>query len=239
MLTVFIIAGTFTAPGVSLNDNPLATNSFLGILNLVGGGGLRNFSVVALGISPFITASLIMQVLQTKLFPPIYQLAQSGPVGRRKINLITRLLTIVLAYTQSISIIKLLRNSTGFGINVVESVNGPFFLYFLLPLILIGGSLFTLFLAEQITNNGVGNGTSLIIYTGIALTLPSKFLYAYRYLVGSSTDLAYSKGLMNFIIYLLTFLFLIVVVSFVYKSERRVPIQQVGAGLSRSSEQLS
>lgn len=180
-----------------------------------------------------------MQVFQTKLFPPLYQLSQSGPVGRRKINLITRLLTIVLAYTQSISIIKLLINSTGFGIEIVESVNNNTFLYFLLPLILMGGSLFTLFLAEQITNNGVGNGTSLIIYTGIALNLPSQFLQAYRYLVGSSTDLAYSKGLMSFIIYLVTFLLLIAIVSFVYKSERRVPIQQVGAGLSHSHEQLS
>lgn len=239
ILILFVVAGTFTVPGIKLNMNPFGGNSFLGILDLVGGGGLRRFSIVSLGISPFITASLIMQLLQTKIFPPFHQLSKMGPLGRRKLNLITRGLTIVLSYTQAISVIKLLKNTNGFGIQLNSAIDTPVTNYLLLPLILMGGSLFTLFLAEQITQHGVGNGTSLIIYTGIALTLPSKFRYAFYYLIGSSTDPNFAKGVINFCIYVLVFLILILIVSLVFKSERRLPIQQMGAGLSLEVSDLS
>lgn len=239
LLILFVVAGTFTAPGVNIGNHALSANSFLGVLDLVGGGGLRRFSVVALGISPFITASLIMQVLQTKLFPPVHQLSQMGPIGRRKINIITRLLTIFLSYTQAISVINLLKNTTGFGITIQPQLDTVGFNYVSLPLILMAGSLFSLFLAEQITKNGVGNGTSLIIYTGIALSLPNQFTHAFYYFVGASTQTDFSKGLLNFFVYLAVFVGLVVVVSFVFNSERRVPIQQLGVGLSYNNEQLS
>lgn len=239
LLILFVVAGTFTAPGVNIGSQALASNSFLGVLDLVGGGGLRRFSVVALGISPFITASLIMQVLQTKLFPPVHQLSQMGPLGRRKINIITRLLTIFLSYTQAISVINLLKNTSGVGITVQPQLDTVSFNYVSLPLILMAGSLFSLFLAEQITKNGVGNGTSLIIYTGIALSLPNQFIHAFYYLIGSSTEVDFSKGVLNFIVYVVVFIVLVVVVSFVFNSERRVPIQQLGVGLSYNNEQLS
>lgn len=89
-MTIFIAAGTITIPGVNLvNQNSITQGDFVGILNLVGGGGLRNFSIVALGIGPFISASLVMMILQTKAFPAIHRLSQSGPQGRIKINFIT------------------------------------------------------------------------------------------------------------------------------------------------------
>lgn len=83
LLTIFILGTTITAPFISIaNPNQLSENSFLNTLNLIGGGGLRQFSFFALGISPFINASLIMMVLQSKIFPPIHKLSQSGPQGR-------------------------------------------------------------------------------------------------------------------------------------------------------------
>lgn len=102
-------------PYVNLPKNALDSNAFFSTLNLVSGGGLRQFSLMALGISPFITASLIMSLLQTRLFPPILKLSQSGPAGRRKINVITRLLTLIIAVPQAI----LLSQSLAAGSNPI------------------------------------------------------------------------------------------------------------------------
>ncbi|WP_308699413.1 preprotein translocase subunit SecY [[Mycoplasma] gypis] len=242
LLTIFVAAGTITIPGVNLvNQDQLNGGDFLGILNLVGGGGLRNFSIVALGISPFITASLIMMILQTKLFPPIYRLSQAGPAGRIKINIITRFLTLGFAIIQAIVLTRALKNpQTGFGIKIIEQLDTNAYAFFLLPLMLIAGSLFALFLGEQITNKGVGNGTSLIIFAGIASNLIPTFRNAFEFLVPSikHSSIVF-KELLNFSVYLIGYLAVIMVVGVFYLAERHIPIQQVGAGLSKNEKELS
>ncbi|MBU4691345.1 preprotein translocase subunit SecY [Mycoplasma zalophi] len=242
LLTIFVAAGTITIPGIHLvNQDKLNGGDFLGILNLVGGGGLRNFSVVALGISPFITASLIMMILQTKIFPPIYRLSQSGPQGRIKINIITRFATLIFAIIQAIVLTKALKNpKTGFGIRIISELDTNTYAYFILPLILIAGSLFALFLGELITNKGVGNGTSLIIFAGIASNLIPTFKNAFEFLVTSSkTESLVFKELINFSVYLISYSLVIFVVGYFYLAERHIPIQQVGAGLSKNEKELS
>jgi preprotein translocase subunit SecY len=104
---------------------------------------------------------------------------------------------------------------------------------------MIGGSLFALFLGEQITDKGVGNGTSLIIFSGIAVNLPSHFQMAYNYFIGSNTDKTNYYGIMNFIGYLLLFLCLIAFIAFTYLAERRIPIQQTGSGLNLDEKKLA
>ncbi|MGX9340784.1 preprotein translocase subunit SecY [Mycoplasma sp. 128] len=242
LLTIFVAAGTITVPGINLvNRDQLNGGDFLGILNLVGGGGLRNFSIMALGISPFITASLIMMILQTKLFPPIYRLSQAGPQGRIKINIITRFVTLGFAIIQAIVLTRALKNPTsGFGIRIVDSLNTNAYAFFLLPLILIAGSLFALFLGEEITNKGVGNGTSLIIFAGIASNLIPTFRNAFEFLVPSfKQSSATLKELLNFGVYVLGYLLVVMIVGIFYLAERHIPIQQVGAGLSRNEKELS
>ncbi|QJG67128.1 preprotein translocase subunit SecY [Mycoplasma phocoenae] len=242
LLTIFVAAGTITIPGIHLvNQDSLNSGDFLGILNLVGGGGLRNFSIVALGISPFITASLIMMILQTKLFPPIYRLSQAGPQGRVKINIITRFLTLIFAITQSIVLTKALKNpTTGFGIRIIPELDTNWYAYFLLPLILIAGSLFALFIGEHITNKGVGNGTSLLIFAGIASSLIPTFKSAFLFFIPSlNGDSLILKEILNFGVYLFGYLLVIFIVGYFYLAERRIPIQQVGAGLSKNEKELS
>lgn len=127
LLVIFVICGTITIPGLRLLNFQLDSNSFLGIINTVGGGGLLNFSVVALGISPFITSSLLMLIAQTKLFPPIHRLSQSGPAGRRKINIITRFLTILIALVQAIVLIRTVILNPDYGFVHLE-INTPVFI---------------------------------------------------------------------------------------------------------------
>ncbi|AIA29436.1 preprotein translocase SecY subunit [Mycoplasmopsis californica HAZ160_1] len=241
-LALYVIMTTIGSPFVKINSpDTVQQDTFFNTLNLIGGGGLRNFSLAALGISPFINASLIMSLLQTRLFPAIHKLSQSGPQGRRKLNVITRVLTLIIAFPQAI----LLSQSLGAGDNPfikIIPVYGPNSLalttYLIVPLILIAGSLFSLFIAEQITDRGIGNGTSLIIFVGMAFSLPNQFRSAITYFVGSHSNSAIFIGSLNFAVYLFIFCITLFVVGLIYNSERHIPIQQTGAGRSRNVKDM-
>lgn len=241
LILIFRIAASITTPGVSVNSSfAKDSSSFMGIMNMMGGGTLKNFSIVALGISPYITASIIMQLLQSEAFPPVYRLARSGPAGKRKINIITRCVTLVFAILSAITMIQQFSSRTGGGmIQLASHFDTPVFKFFVLPMILIGGSMFTLFLGEQITNRGIGNGTSLIIFSGIAVDIPAKFKTAYEDIVGQASANSAFVGVMNFLIYVAVILVLLFVITYIYKAERHIPIQQTGAGMTTDTKQMS
>lgn len=243
IMIIFILIGTITLPGITIsNSSGFDNTSFLGIMNTIGGGGLRQFSLVSLGISPYITASLVMTFAQTKLFPPIYHLYQSGPAGRMKINYITYALTFVFSIVQAIVIIQSLSNSsTGQSsyISVVGEFNNTFFIWIVLPFILTAGTFFSIFLAEQITNKGVGNGSSMLILAGSIITIPTLFTSAWSLWVQSKTGELLFRGIVYLIGFTLLFILLSLIISFVYQAERRVPIQHTGVGRSKSIKDLS
>ncbi|AZZ65575.1 preprotein translocase subunit SecY [Metamycoplasma phocicerebrale] len=250
IIALFLAAGTITLPGVELaNQNKLNQGDFFGILNLVGGGGLRRFSIVALGIGPFISSSLVMMILQTKAFPAIYRLSQSGPIGRIKINFITYTITFFFSIFQAILITRALVNPTdNFGIvfssnlsKILGAKGASVYQWFIIPLLLVAGSFFSLFLSEQITNKGVGNGTSLLIFVGIASALVPTFRHAFEYYMPSvkNNGSVVLKETLDFVVYLLAYLLVIFIVTIFSLAERKVPIQQVGAGLSKSEKELS
>ncbi len=206
LLAIYLIMTTVKSPFVTFSNikNSIDNDTFLSTLNLIGGGGLRQFSsLVALGISPFINASLIMSLLQTKAFPAMQKLSQSGPEGRRKINIITRVLTLIIAFPQSFMLTIALSSGDNPFIRIDPyGLNKNLVTYFLLPFILIGGSLFSLFIAEQITNKGIGNGTSLIIFVGIAFQLPNQFQTAWGVYVSDTESSAIVVGVLKFLTYL-------------------------------------
>lgn len=243
LLSIYIIGTTITAPFVKINSaRNINSDSFFDTLNLVGGGGLSRFSIFALGISPFINASLIMMILQSKLFPPIYKLSQSGPHGRKKINVITRAITLVIAIPQAIFLTKSLTagGASSAFIQIVSpnGMNENVIVFFILPMILVGATLFCLFLSEEITNKGIGNGTSLIIFTGIAMRLPIQFQSAFKELSNDFLVSGSLIGLINFSFYVICYFLVILIISIVYNSERHIPIQQVGSGRSRNTKEM-
>ncbi|TDV24336.1 protein translocase subunit secY/sec61 alpha [Mycoplasmopsis mustelae] len=241
MLTIFVLGTTITAPFIRIsNPSQLSSNSFLNTLNLIGGGGLRQFSLLALGISPFINASLIMMILQSKIVPPIHRMSQSGPQGRKKINVITRFITLLIAYPQAIFLTRTLSSGAPQSI-FIQIVGTQYFsenllVYFIIPTILVAASLFALFISEQITNKGVGNGTSLIIFTGIASRLPFQFQSAVAYYIGDGGNIM--RGVVSFFAYVLVYVVVIIIIAIVYVSERHIPIQQVGAGRSKTRKEM-
>lgn len=241
MMVIFVVIGTLTLPGLKVDQNSNLSssgNEFFNIFNTIGGGGLRQFSLVSLGLSPFITASLIMTFAQTKLVPPIQRLAQSGPHGRIKINFITHGLTFVFALIQGIVIIQTLTRSNNY-VTFISGFNTPFYVWVVLPFVLVAGTYFSLFISEQITHKGVGNGTSMLILAGVLIQLPSRFTYAFDFWVKSNAGLQLFKGIIFFVLFLITFVAMMFIVSFFYQAERRVPIQYIGVGRAKNVKDLS
>lgn len=244
LMAIFVIIGTITLPGISVtNESGTNSNSFFGILNTIGGGGLRQFSLVSLGISPFITASLIMTFAQTKLFPPIHRLYQSGPAGRIKINYITYGLTFVFAIIQGIVIIQSLlkdsSNTSYIKISIDDRFNNAIFVWIVLPFILVAGTFFSMFISELITNKGVGNGSSMLILAGSIISLPSLFSSGWYLWVESKIGAELFRGLIYFFAFILLFVVMVFIISFIYQAERKIPIQQTGVGRSKNVKDLS
>src|ERR1700678_2234303 len=170
LLAVYRFGGHIPTPGVDFNrlQEYFQQNAggIFGFMDMFSGGNLRRLTIFALGIMPYITASIILQLLQV-VVPTLEKLQKEGELGRRKITQWTRYLTIILAVVQSFGIAEALeRSGGGFVLN-------PGFGYIAMTVItLTAGTTFIMWLGEQITERGIGNGMSLIIFTGIVVGLP-------------------------------------------------------------------
>ena len=246
LMVVFVTVGTLTLPGLKVNQDTSLSggNEFFNIFNTIGGGGLRQFSLVSLGLSPFITSSIIMTFAQTKLVPPIQRLSQSGPHGRIKINYITYGLTFVFALVQAIVVIQTFttgaaNNQNQQLVTILDQFNTPVFIWFVLPFILVAGTFFTIFISEQITNKGVGNGTSILILTGVLITLPSYFINAYKHWIGDLAGKKLFEGVISFVVFIISVAIIILIISFFHQAERKIPLQHIGVGRSKHVKDLS
>src|SRR6266478_9652057 len=169
MLAVYRIGGHVPTPGVDFIALEKAFDqgqgSLLGFVDLFSGGNLRRATIFALGIMPYITSSIILQLL-TVVYEPLAKLQKEGEMGRKKITMWTRYMTLVLSTIQSFFI--------AFGLQKAGSfvINPGFGFIFMTILTLTTGSVFIMWLGEQITERGIGNGMSLLIFTGIVVGLP-------------------------------------------------------------------
>ena len=210
-LAIFIIGTTIQVPGTSSVTNNLG---FLELVNVMGGGALQNFSIFALGVMPYITATIIMQLLG-ELIPNIQELRKQGATGQRKINTYSRYLGIALAFLQGYAFSFMFLGKTA---------NPTDYLY--ISIVLTAGTAFLLWLGDRITAKGIGNGLSLIIMAGIIATLPQMFIDAWGGLVvldGTAQQIA--LGIVKFIGFALIYFAIIIGVVFVQMAERKVPIQ--------------
>src|SRR3954468_22974969 len=170
MLIVFRI-GTFI-PVPFVNAEILAAQdqlSVFGVLNTFGGGALKNFSILAMGIMPYITASIIVQLLQMDVVPKFTEWSKQGDVGRRKLAQVTRYGTIVLGFIQALGMSIGFNNISGGQLIANPGIST----YLLIATVLTAGTAFLMWLGEQITAKGVGNGISIIIFAGIVASIPN------------------------------------------------------------------
>ena len=211
VLLIFKLGTSITVPGTEAITKDLG---FLELWNAMSGGALESFSIFALGVGPYINASIITQLLQMDIIPYFSDLKNQGAVGRRKINEITRYIGIAIAFIQ------------GYVFSfAIYGQSGGAMEYLRIAVILTAGTAFLLWLGDQVTQKGVGNGVSLIIMSGIVANLPNMFLSAFSVFVDIST---WQSTIIRFLL-LALFVFInfisIVGVIFIDKAERRLPIQ--------------
>ena len=227
VLFIFKLGTTIVVPG--LDQESLGTSSlgFLELLNVMGGGALAQFSIFALGVSPYISASIIVSLLQMDIIPYFSELGKQGQTGRTKLNKITRYLGIILAFIQ------------GYMYSFMFVQNGTVIDYMTYALILTAGTALVLWMADQITQKGIGNGTSVIIMAGIIATLPTMFMSLWNELVITTTVQTTFLGIAKFLLFVLLYVAILVGIVFVETAERRIPIQYANKSASIYGKQQS
>ncbi len=219
LILVFRLGCFITVPGVdtfALNEAMGSNNGIGGLINIISGGAFSRFSIFAMTISPYITASIVIQLLGM-VIPALERLAkEGGEEGRQKMNRYTKYLTIVLAIVEGLGIYLSYKSSGIF-------INPGFLTGFIVVLSLVAGTALLMWLGEQITNKGIGNGISIIIFIGIVSSLPSVATTLWNLMFGSgafsTTGLLISLGI------IIGAIILVAGVVFVQTAERRVPVQ--------------
>ena len=223
LLFIYRVGCWLTVPGIDpevLSQAAASTDgvTFLSLMNSISGGALSNASFLALGVSPYISASIIIQLL-TVAIPALEKVSKQGEDGRKKINLYTRIAALVLATAQAIGIVVSYANTEGF-IDANMLNGGPTWLACaIIALILIAGSMFTVWLGERITDLGVGNGLSLLIFVGILSSACTGLLTA---LQGVSSNVDY---IWKIIVFLVAVVAIFALIVFIDSAERKVPVQ--------------
>ena len=236
ILLIFRIGAQIPVPGATIPDSSalntyLSGNNALSIMNLLGGGTLQSFSIFALGVSPYITAQIIVQLLSTDVLPALTDLKRQGQYGRKKMELATRYLTLLLGAVQAYGIIKTMENS-----DFVEFAAGEtaWLSYVYVVIVLLAGSMLVMWLGDQISTKGIGNGISMIIFAGIVSSLPGQMATAFTTWVSqgfaTGMDSAAVAGVFKFLLYVLAYLLIIAFVTFVELAKRKIPVQHSGKG---------
>jgi len=224
ILFIFRLGAAIVVPGVDQNSLGIGSLGFLEMLNVMGGGALEQFSIFALGVTPYINASIIMQILE-KVVPYLSDLAKEGHTGRAKINQITRILGIFIAFVQGFV----------FSFTFVGDTN--VFACMEYAVVLTAGTAFLLWLGDQITAKGIGNGISIIIMAGILANLPTMFAIVYSSFIVTETVQTLFLGILKFVLFILVYVGIILGVIYIQSAERRIPIQYANKSTSTLGKQ--
>jgi len=212
MLIIFRIAAHIPIPGINTEalKDFFASNQLLGIMNVLSGGGMGNFSIVALGIGPYITSSIVFQLL-AMIIPKLEEISKDGEAGRQKINRWTRWLTVPLAMMQGYAMIALLRQSQ---LGIVGNMSN--WTLFSTIITVTAGTVFLMWIGELISEKHIGNGISLLIFAGIVVRVPS---------IVQQTIVTFDKAqIINLIIFAIIAVATIVGVVIITEGQRNVPV---------------
>lgn len=221
MLLIYRVGSAIPVPGVDATKlaSQISDNSVLSMMNLLGGGALERLSVFAMGVTPYITASIIIQLLSMDFIPALTEMTKSGQTGRMKMEKITRYLGVVLSFVQAYSLVY------GFDkqYNVLANSNLSGYLY--TATVLTAGTMFLIWLGDRISMKGIGNGLSIIIFAGIVSNMPSQFVQVWNVLAGGTTQGELFNGILQFVLFILLYIIIIVFVIVMETAVRKIPIQ--------------
>ena len=220
ILFVFRLGAGIVIPYIDTSAITSAATSsgIFGIMNMLGGGTLEKFSLFSLGVSPYITSSIIIELLSMDVVPALTQWNKEGNTGKKKKDKVTRVLTLALAIIQGGSLT--FAFDKGYSILASSSI----WTYVYVVVVMAAGSMFTMWLGDQITIKGVGNGTSLLIFTGIVANLPNSFISSFKSMVTFGSTYKTATSLAWYILFVLVYLAIVVFVVFEEGAIRKIPI---------------
>ena len=209
------------------------SGDFLTILDTFSGGGLQSFSILALGISPYITSSIVTQMLGM-IIPTFKEWQDLGEVGKQKLNRVTRYITMVVAFVQALALLLSLSSHVDNLItNSALNIEYKFFIYVYMSLVITAGSAFTMWLADLITKNGIGNGSSMIIVAGIVSSIPNMFRTLNQAYMGANYS---NANLFLYILVVALYILMIVFVVFFEACKRKIPVQYANRKSNENSD---
>ena len=220
ILFVFRLGAGIVIPYIDTSAiTSVATSSgIFGIMNMLGGGTLEKFSLFSLGVSPYITSSIIIELLSMDVIPALAQWNKEGNTGKKKKDKVTRVLTLALAIIQGGSL------TYAFDKGYSILANSSIWTYVYVVIVMAAGSMFTMWLGDQITIKGVGNGTSLLIFTGIVANLPNSFISSFKSMVTFGSAYKTATSLAWYILFVIVYLAIVVFVVFEEGAIRKIPI---------------
>ncbi|MFR1857288.1 MAG: preprotein translocase subunit SecY [[Clostridium] innocuum] len=237
MLFVFRFGSAITVPGVDVTEliKGMQDSSLFAMINMLGGGGLEQLSIFAMGVGPYITASIIIQLLSMDVIPALTELAKGGATGKKQIDRYTRYLAVVLSFFQASTLVYSF--STQYKTLLVNGSGWASILY--VATLLTAGSMFILWIGDRISMKGIGNGVSMIIAAGIISRLPYQFTIAWQTLVDPSNSSATFNGILTFGLYIVSYLLIIVFVVFMQTAERKIPIQYTSSTVTTRKKDMT
>ena len=220
ILFVFRLGAGIVIPYIDTSAITSAATSsgIFGIMNMLGGGTLEKFSLFSLGVSPYITSSIIIELLSMDVVPALTQWNKEGNTDKKKKDKVTRVLTLALAIIQGGSLTYAF--DKGYSILASSSI----WTYVYVVIVMAAGSMFTMWLGDQITIKGVGNGTSLLIFTGIVANLPNSFISSFKSMVTFGSTYKTATSLAWYILFVIVYLAIVVFVVFEEGAIRKIPI---------------
>ncbi|MDF7682048.1 preprotein translocase subunit SecY [Lactobacillus sp. ESL0679] len=233
ILLLYRIGANITVPGVNAKAiTQVAQTGLVPMLDTVSGGGLDNYSIFSLGVSPYITAQIVIQLLQMDIVPTLVEWGKQGEVGRRKTNQVTRWLSLVVAFVQSIGITLGFNALTQMGLVKSQSWQT----YVEIAVIMTAGTMLLTWLGDEITDKGLGNGVSVIIFAGIIARLPRGLYQIFKEDIINNNASDRIQGIVFFIAIIIAILVVTQLVTWVEQADRRIPIQYTKRATVSGSE---
>ncbi len=237
MLLIYRLGASIPVPGI--DSSKLVSGigsdslSLITMMNILGAGSWQTFTIFSMGVGPYLTASMVMELLTMDIIPYLAELKEQGQKGRQQIDKITRYLAVVLSFLQAYTLTITFDQSYNILINDSKTT------YLYIATILTAGTFFLIWLGDRIAAYGIGNGISMIIFAGIVCNIPYQFINAWSLLVTAAEESARFAGIVKFILLVILYIALIVLVIFVSEATRKIPIQATSSSLRRGNQNFN
>ncbi|MBR0137132.1 MAG: preprotein translocase subunit SecY [Erysipelotrichaceae bacterium] len=237
ILLIYRLGASIPVPGI--DSSKLVSGigsdsmSLITMMNILGAGSWQTFTIFSMGVGPYLTASMVMELLTMDIIPYLAELKEQGQKGRQQLDKITRYLAVVLSFLQAYTLTITFDQS--YGILISESKT----IYLYIATILTAGTFFLIWLGDRIAAYGIGNGISMIIFSGIVCNTPYQFANAWATLVTAAEESARFAGIVRFILLAIMYIALIILVIFVSEATRKIPIQATSSSSRRGNQNFN